>query len=141
LCVSDACPLEPETYNRYLDADGCPDSVDAIGSTYAFPDADGDGIDDRWDQCIDEQENYNGYLDWDGCPDVKGTTAGDILDSDYDGIPDHLDKCPTLAERYNGFQDDDGCPDSIDFKIVGDSDGDGIYCKFQDCKDKNHLNL
>ena len=45
------------------DTDGCPDSVDAIDSTYTFPDADGDGIDDRWDACIDEPENYNNYLD------------------------------------------------------------------------------
>ena len=31
-----------------------------------FPDTDGDGIQDRWDACIDEPENFNGILDWDG---------------------------------------------------------------------------
>ena len=42
---------------------------------YVFPDTDGDGIEDRWDQCIDEPENHNDYLDWDGCPDIPGTTT------------------------------------------------------------------
>jgi len=32
-------------------------------------DADRDGVDDRWDQCLNELENYNDYLDTDGCPD------------------------------------------------------------------------
>ena len=45
--VSDACPLEPETYNFYQDDDGCPDSTGAVTPSYTFPDADGDGIDDR----------------------------------------------------------------------------------------------
>ena len=113
--------------------DGCPDSVTAADSTYTFPDTDGDGIEDRWDACIDEPENYNDYLDHDGCPDVKGTTAGDMLDADHDGLADHLDKCPMLAERYNKFQDDDGCPDSVDFHTVGDSDNDGIYDDLDKC--------
>ena len=55
----DACPLEPETYNRFQDIDGCPDSVEGVDSTYTFPDADGDGIPDRWDACIDDAENLN----------------------------------------------------------------------------------
>ena len=49
LILLDACPLEPETYNKYLDDDGCPDSVDSTRSQYQFPDTDGDGIEDRWD--------------------------------------------------------------------------------------------
>ena len=68
----DACPAEPETYNKYQDEDGCPDTVEGAVSSYQFPDADGDGIDDRWDACLDQAENYNNYLDWDGCPDVPG---------------------------------------------------------------------
>ena len=61
--ISDACPLEPETYNFFKDGDGCPDSTESVISSYIFPDADGDGIDDRWDACLDEPENYNNYLD------------------------------------------------------------------------------
>ena len=45
--VSDACPLEPETYNFYQDYDGCPDSIGTVIPSYIFADADGDGIDDR----------------------------------------------------------------------------------------------
>ena len=63
LILYDECPLEPETYNRYLDTDGCPDNVDTTSAQYTFPDSDGDGIEDRWDSCIDEPENYNDYLD------------------------------------------------------------------------------
>jgi len=60
--VSDQCPLEPETYNKFQDEDGCPDSVGGIVFAYSFPDTDGDGIEDRWDSCTGEPENYNGYL-------------------------------------------------------------------------------
>jgi len=42
----DQCLNELENYNDYLDTDGCPDSVDVVDSTYAFSDADGDGITD-----------------------------------------------------------------------------------------------
>ena len=57
---------------------------------YTFPDADGDGIIDRWDACVDEPENFNGFLDEDGCPEIEGTSGADMLDADYDGIADHL---------------------------------------------------
>ena len=73
-----------------MDWDGCPDSIDTrIDSTFAFPDTDGDGIDDRMDACIDEAENFNNYLDWDGCPDVLAadSTVPIYSDSDGDGYP------------------------------------------------------
>ena len=86
-----------------------------IDSPYTFPDTDGDGIEDRWDACIDEPENYNDYLDWDGCPDVPGVTSSEAPDSDYDGIPDENDQCPLDRENYNKFEDSDGCPDVLQF--------------------------
>ena len=70
------------------------------GTGFAFPDSDGDGIQDRKDQCVDEPENFNGYLDWDGCPEVPGVTSPESLDSDYDGILDTLDSCPQDRENY-----------------------------------------
>lgn len=73
-------------------------------------DADGDGIDDELDQCIDLPEDYDGFQDDDGCPDA---------DNDDDGVPDVSDRCPLAKEDRDGFQDDDGCPDP-------DNDGDGI---------------
>jgi len=76
---------------------------------------DNDGIDDRWDQCLDEAENYNGFADDDGCPDIIGAESTIVLitDLDLDGFDDKLDSCPNEPETWNKFQDDDGCPDII----------------------------
>ena len=61
------CPLSAETYNRFQDDDGCPDSV----NDFAFIDTDNDGIQDKIDLCPTEPEVFNGYRDTDGCPDVS----------------------------------------------------------------------
>ena len=58
--------------------------IDAAGSQYIFPDSDGDGIEDRWDACIDEPENYNDYLDTDGCPDVLAAESTTHVSGDLD---------------------------------------------------------
>ncbi|MEC4848914.1 MAG: thrombospondin type 3 repeat-containing protein, partial [Nitrosarchaeum sp.] len=111
----------------------------AIGTTtdYKFPDADGDGIDDRWDSCLDEKENFNGYLDWDGCPDVPGaeSTISDRADSDGDGYPDSVDSCPTAPETWNKYNDSDGCPDTApeQQRFVHDDDLDGIINDVDKC--------
>ena len=55
----DQCPLSAETYNRYQDEDGCPDSDNDL----QFVDTDNDGIQDKIDLCPTEPEVYNGYLD------------------------------------------------------------------------------
>ncbi|MCA9489877.1 MAG: transporter, partial [Myxococcales bacterium] len=65
-------------------------------------DRDGDGIPNRWDQCINIPEDLDGFEDDDGCPDP---------DNDQDGIPDVSDSCPNDPEDFDGFQDQDGCPD------------------------------
>jgi outer membrane protein OmpA-like peptidoglycan-associated protein len=87
----DKCPDEPEDFDGFQDADGCPD-----------PDNDGDGIPDVDDLCPNDPEDKDGFEDADGCPDP---------DNDHDGIPDKDDKCPNEPETYNGFEDADGCPD------------------------------
>jgi len=103
----DKCPDDPENYNGYQDADGCPDD----------PDTDGDGIPDSRDQCVLEPEDKDGYQDSDGCPDP---------DNDLDTIPDDKDKdpltgksCANDPEDPDGFEDADGCPEL-------DNDKDGI---------------
>ena len=88
----DKCPDEPETWNAFQDADGCPDD----------PDSDGDGVPDSRDMCVFEPEDKDGYLDEDGCPD---------LDNDLDGVADNVDKCPNDPEDPDGYEDADGCPD------------------------------
>ena len=58
--------LKPTTDSKMTTA--APILMTSINPAYTFPDSDGDGIEDRWDTCIDEPENYNDYLDHDGCP-------------------------------------------------------------------------
>jgi outer membrane protein OmpA-like peptidoglycan-associated protein len=97
--ASDRCPTQPEDFDNFEDADGCPD-----------PDNDGDGVPDATDKCPFEPEDRDGVEDADGCPEI---------DNDNDGIPDAKDACPDRAEDLDEFQDGDGCPDP-------DNDGDGI---------------
>jgi outer membrane protein OmpA-like peptidoglycan-associated protein len=105
----DKCPDDPEDFDGFQDADGCPD-----------PDNDNDGILDVNDKCPNNPENFNGIEDHDGCPEgVDG-------DRDGDGIPDSKDKCPDQPEDRDGFQDADGCPDP-------DNDNDGIPDKKDQC--------
>jgi hypothetical protein len=139
--VYDRCPDEPEDFDGFQDADGCPD-----------PDNDGDTIPDVLDKCPNEPEDFDGFQDDDGCPDLDNDGDGipDLMDacpnekedgkgkrptdgcpstsedSDGDGIPDAVDKCPDEPEDKDGFQDDDGCPDY-------DNDGDGIPDAYDAC--------
>jgi len=105
----DGCPDDPEDFDDFEDADGCPD-----------PDNDKDRILDIYDDCPNDPETYNGFEDDDGCPD------GVTKDRDHDGIPDNVDKCPDDPEDKDGFEDEDGCPDL-------DNDGDGIPDKVDLC--------
>lgn len=105
----DKCPDDPEDFDGFQDADGCPD-----------PDNDNDGILDVKDKCPNNPENRNGIEDQDGCPE------GSDGDRDGDGIPDSKDKCPDDPEDRDGFQDADGCPE-------GDNDRDGIPDKNDQC--------
>lgn len=76
----------------------------------AEPDADGDGVIDRRDECTLQPEDADGFRDGDGCPDP---------DNDGDGVPDDRDPCMDEPEDVDGFADEDGCADP-------DNDGDGV---------------
>ena len=97
--ADDACIEDPEDFDDFEDADGCPE-----------PDNDADGIPDTKDECPNDAEDVDGFEDANGCPDP---------DNDGDGILDAQDACPDDAEDVDGFEDDDGCPEL-------DNDGDGI---------------
>ena len=97
----DRCPDQPEDFDQYEDADGCPD-----------PDNDSDQIMDLVDQCPNEPEDVNGYEDQDGCPEGS-------RDRDRDGIADVSDRCPNEPEDKDNFRDEDGCPEP-------DNDLDGV---------------
>jgi quercetin dioxygenase-like cupin family protein len=108
----DECLTVPETYNKYEDTDGCPDSISEEITQYQFPDSDGDGIEDRLDSCVYLPETFNDYLDYDGCPEIVPNISDGEMDSDSDTIPDSIDACPLEKETFNEFKDADGCPDS-----------------------------
>ena len=108
----DQCPDQPEDFDGFKDADGCPD-----------PDNDNDGILDVNDRCPNVPEDFDGDHDEDGCPDISRDG-----DRDGDGIPDKKDKCPDDPEDKDGFEDLDGCPEP-------DNDHDGIPDKQDSCPD------
>jgi outer membrane protein OmpA-like peptidoglycan-associated protein len=97
----DTCPDDPEDFDDFEDADGCPEL-----------DNDRDTILDEDDACPNEPEDKDGFEDEDGCPE------GDMLDRDNDTILDEDDECPDDPEDFDEFEDVDGCPDR-------DNDGDG----------------
>jgi len=123
----DACPLSSETFNKFEDSDGCPDSVSEETTQYQFPDSDDDGIEDRLDECVDIPENFDGYLDLDGCPEIIPDKLNGETDSDLDGITDSFDICPLDKETFNDFQDADGCPDSYAPSSGGTTDSSLAY--------------
>lgn len=95
-------------------------------------DTDGDGVYDKFDDCID----VPGLVAFNGCPD-----------SDGDGIKDSEDACPNAAGLaiMNGCPDadgdgiadkDDACPNAKgtkENKGCPDSDGDGVVDKDDKC--------
>lgn len=114
----DMCPYKAETFNDFLDGDGCPET-----------DRDGDGFWDQPDQdaCPDEPETRNGFEDDDGCPDelpdeveeFMGVIDGIHFEFDRDTIrPDSatvLDEAVMILAKY----------DSIRIEISGHTDGEG----------------
>ncbi|MDO5655221.1 MAG: OmpA family protein [Flavobacteriaceae bacterium] len=72
-------------------------------------DRDGDGIEDKDDECPDTP----GLAEFNGCPDTDG-----------DGLPDHLDECPLEPGPIENI----GCP-------YRDRDGDGILDDVDECPD------
>ncbi|MBP5350808.1 MAG: OmpA family protein [Fibrobacterales bacterium] len=81
----DKCPLEPEDFDEFEDADGCPE-----------PDNDGDDVPDLRDNC----PNVPGPASNQGCP---------LPDRDGDGIPDVEDECADVF----GPRANKGCPDTV----------------------------
>jgi len=114
----DKCVLRPETFNGYLDEDGCPDSTAGLGvsvsptSEQINRDIDGDGFFNEVDGCPLQPENYNKYIDWDGCPDIIPEQSRYLHDYDLDGLDNDEDECPYDPEDYDGDRDADGCPDN-----------------------------
>jgi hypothetical protein len=126
----DECPLTSETFNKFEDTDGCPDSVYEETTQYQFPDSDGDGVEDRFDSCVNLPETLNDYLDEDGCPEIIPDKFNGETDSDSDTIPDSFDACPLEKETFNDFKDGDGCPDSY---VASSDDSQETSLAFTEC--------
>jgi len=97
-------------YKEFGREEPAPKEIEVVDQPPAENDADGDGLLDDADQCVNEPEDADGFMDDDGCPEA---------DNDNDGVADAADNCDSEPEDADGFQDDDGCPDP-------DNDGDGL---------------
>lgn len=78
------------------------------GPRQARRDSDGDGVEDRLDQCLNTPRGAK--VDAQGCP----------IDSDRDGIPDGVDDCPGTMAEARALVDIHGCPVDSDFDGVPD---------------------
>ncbi len=131
----DGCPEQAEDFDKFQDADGCPD-----------PDNDQDTVLDPLDRCPLDPEDLDEFQDEDGCPDndndedtlldsedrcpnTKGPVDNQgcpLDDIDGDGIVDKDDQCPKDPEDFDGDRDEDGCPDV-------DTDKDGLEDDIDKC--------
>ena len=126
----------------------------AFGGKRPSSDKDGDGVNDKFDECVDTPEDLDGHQDLDGCPELDNDSDGfedrqdgcpdkagvahddpglngcpGAGDRDDDGIDDASDICPDHPEDADGRDDADGCPDL-------DHDGDKIFEPNDACPEK-----
>lgn len=130
--LSDGCINQPETFNMFQDADGCPDTLPIL-------DTDGDGILDTVDSCVADPETFNMFQDEDGCPDTVPDPDVVIvppIDTDGDTVPDEFDMCITEF----GTLANAGCPEPVIAEIptvegspLADDDGDGVLNAVDEC--------
>jgi outer membrane protein OmpA-like peptidoglycan-associated protein len=73
---NDSCPDQPEDFDEFDDADGCPDI-----------DNDADGLVDAHDTCPNQPEDLDTWEDEDGCPDPLTQLSVVAVDADGHGIP------------------------------------------------------
>jgi len=97
-------------------------------------DADRDGVDDRFDQCLNEPENYNDYLDTDGCPDsIDNQIVGDgdgITDLSFGLVPQST-SLQIIAENESDSIElitvaDKIVPQSTSLQIIAENESDSI---------------
>ena len=123
----DQCDFDPEIYNGFNDADGCPDEIPQESQPQPPRDSDNDTIPDTTDACPTQPETINGFEDTDGCPDtppLPPTPEGNQCDPSYPDVcippyPPDLDcgdipyknfrVLPPDPHRFDGDKDGIGC--------------------------------
>ncbi|GEM_PF-433590 len=88
-------------------------------------DRDGDGIDDKVDECPDEA----GVAENNGCPEI----IIEEIDTDKDGIADNKDNC--VNEK--GYLSNNGCPEPKE----ADKDKDGVPDASDKCPNDNGVDV
>ena len=99
------------------DCDGILDDEDH------YVDSDGDGVEDRLDNCLNDANPSQA--------DTDGDWMGDACDADIDGdtIDNDADNCPYVANPDQQDTDHDGIGDVCD-----DTDGDGVVDPIDNCR-------
>ena len=94
-------------------------------ATCLFPplDADGDGVEDATDNCVNVANADQTDTDSDGVGDACDD------DDDGDGVADSSDNCPLVANASQTDTDSDGSGDACDT----DDDGDGVADSSDNC--------
>ncbi len=156
----DICDSYKETYNGYLDSDGCPDQKPTkkqIPATFVDTSLDPHHYIDRYNNEPNYREWFDeNYPQYNSIYEAVGLVTNDVTktkpvqdgvdqkevvpkpgkdDFDNDGIPDEEDTCWKQAEVYNSYIDWDGCPDteSGQIKVVLDDDRDGVMNHLDQC--------
>ena len=129
--TSDSCPYQPEDYDGFQDADGCPDpdndmdgicdpgmaSVSCTGSDSGKMVFDPAGtLPSPTIDCRNVPEDFDAFKDSDGCPEP---------DNDNDGFPDATDDCPG-TDAHAGADGMLGSPQDLNHNGVSDGAEDPL---------------
>jgi hypothetical protein len=111
--TEDPCPMVQWHLDPNID-------INSLDEDICFPDGDGDGVPDVFDNCAND---YNPDQ-----ADLDGNGIGDACDDDIDGdgVLNHLDNCAYVVNPDQADSDRDGVGDACDpdfcFVVLGDSD-------------------
>lgn len=108
------------------EAGGCPAPPPPL------TDADGDGVFDPYDNCVNAANPTQANADFDAQGDACDATTS-TADGDQDGVPDDGDNCPAVANPTQQDGDRDGLGDVCDAVMDPDTDGDLIIDARDNC--------